>query len=56
MVHMGKTRIKSVSRKTLRGREHLEDINSDRSIILKWILYKRDRRMVTGLTCPEKYH
>jgi len=40
VVCTGNTRIKSVSRKTLKGREHSEDINDDRRIILKWILYK----------------
>jgi hypothetical protein len=39
VIRTGKTRIKSVSRKTLQGREHLEDINNDKRIILKWILH-----------------
>jgi len=56
VLRTGKTRIKSVSKKTLQGREHLEEINNDRRIILKWILHKWDRRMVTGFTCPKTYH
>jgi hypothetical protein len=56
VVCTGKTRIKSVSRKTLQGRENLENINNDRRIILKWNLHKWDRRMVTGFTCLKTYH